>query len=369
MKTTEIRVKNIGSNYSIVIGENILGILSKRIKYLCPKAQKIAIIVDKKIPKKFLIKMKGVLKSFDIFIFEYHTSEKTKSFYEVNKLVEKCLEKNFNRSDVVIAFGGGVLGDFSAFVASLIKRGTNFINIPSTLLAQVDSAVGGKTGVNSKHGKNLIGTFYQPKLVICDVSLLRSLPKREMTCGYAEILKHSIISDKIFFKWLKVNTKNLLNMKSSKLLKSAIYKSCKIKLSFVNRDIKEKNVRMILNFGHTFAHAIEAINKFSKKINHGEAVLIGMMIALKISLIKRICTLKTYKEIKEIYDKNYLNYDSEFINKKLKFKKLIKYMLSDKKNNDKKINLILLKRIGVTTTPGSNKVTEKELLNIYPKII
>ena len=369
MKKIEIKVKNGDSNYSIVIGNNILNILPKKIKHLCPKAQKIGLVIDKNIPNKIRNKIKKLLKSYNVFIFEYKTSEKTKSFSEVNNLVEKCLDKNFNRSDVMIALGGGIIGDFSALVASLIKRGINFINLPSTLLAQVDSSIGGKTGVNSKNGKNLIGTFYQPRLVICDVSILSSLPKREVICGYAEILKHAIIYDKKFFNWLKLNTKNLLNMKTVNLLIFAIYKSCKIKLNFVTNDIKEKNIRMMLNFGHTFAHAIEAKNKFSKKVNHGEAVLIGMMIATKISLIKKICSITTYEEIKNIYDENNLNYNLKNLKNKNNFSKLIKFMENDKKNNDEKINLILLKKIGKTTKPGSNKITKRELLNIYSRFI
>ena len=346
MKKIEIKVKNNNFDYSIVIGNNILNILPKKIKLLCPNAQKIAIVADKNIPSKFKTKIKRLLKFYEVSIFEYDSSEKTKSFSEVNILLEKCLKKNFNRSDIMIALGGGIIGDFSAFVASLIKRGINFINLPSTLLGQVDSAIGGKTGVNSKYGKNLIGTFYQPRLVISDLSLLNSLPKREITCGYAEILKHSIISDKKFFNWLTVNTKNLLNMKNLSSLQFAVFKSCKIKLSFVNKDVNENNIRMMLNFGHTFAHAIEAKNQFTKKINHGEAVLIGMMLASKVSLIKKTCTQKTFDQIKGIYDENTLNYSLADLRNKTKFTQLIKFMFNDKKNNDKKINFILLKNIG-----------------------
>ena len=369
MKKIEIKVKNNNFDYSVVIGNKIINILPKKIKLLCPNAQKIAIVTDKNIPSKFKTKIKKLLKFYEVSIFEYDSSEKTKSFSEVNNLLEKCLKRNFNRSDVMIALGGGIIGDFSAFVASLIKRGINFINLPSTLLAQVDSAIGGKTGVNSKYGKNLIGTFYQPRLVISDLSLLNSLPKREIICGYAEILKHSIISDKKFFNWLTVNTKNLLNMKNLSSLQFAVFKSCKIKLSFVNKDVNENNIRMMLNFGHTFAHAIEAKTQFTKKINHGEAVLIGMMLASKVSLIKKTCTQKTFDQIKGIYDENTLNYSLADLRNKTKFTQLIKFMFNDKKNNDKKINFILLKHIGKTTKPGSNKMTKKQLLNIFPRII
>lgn len=266
MNLNEIKAKSSDFNYSIFIGNKILNTLPKKIRSLCPKTKKIAIILDKKVPKKYKIKIKKLLKNYQLFIFEYSANEKLKSFSNANKLTEKILSKNFNRSDTLIAVGGGIIGDFSAFVASIVKRGINFINIPSTLLAQVDSSIGGKTGVNSIHGKNLIGSFYQPKIVLIDISLLDSLNKREMVCGYAEILKHSLILKNNFFKWLESKSGKILKYKEPSLLKSAIYKSCKIKLYFVNKDVKEKNFRMILNFGHTFAHAIEAQNKFSRKI-------------------------------------------------------------------------------------------------------
>ena len=220
----QIRIKNDNSDYSIFIGENILNLLPKKIGKLCPKAKKIAIFFDKKVPKKFKQKLKKILQKYNIFIFEFTTNERLKSFQYTNKLTEKLLSKNFNRSDVLIAVGGGILGDFSAFVASILKRGINFINIPTTLLAQVDSSIGGKTGVNSVFGKNLIGTFYEPKLVIADVSFLKSLPQREMVCGYAEILKHSLILKGNFFNWLKLKTNLLLEKRDQNTLSIAICK-------------------------------------------------------------------------------------------------------------------------------------------------
>ncbi len=368
MKQTQITVKNKNANYQILIGENILNILSRKIKVLCPKAQKIGIVIDKKVPNKFKVKIKKILNKYQIYTFEYNANEKLKSFSKINELSEACLSKNFNRVDVLIALGGGVVGDFTAFAASIIKRGINFVNIPTTLLAQVDSSIGGKTGVNSEYGKNLIGTFYQPKLVLSDVRLLKSLPKRELICGYAEILKHSLILKGNFFKWLKINTKKILNLNDLNVLKTAIYKSCKIKLKVVNKDLNEKKFRMILNFGHTFAHAIELKNKYSSKINHGEAVLIGMMLALKLSLKKKICNKKTFEEISYIYSSNNLNYILNKFFKRKELNQIIDLMNNDKKNDDKKINLILIKKIGLTTKPGDQKYSVKELKKVFKKI-
>ena len=369
MKINKLKVKNLNSNYSVIIGINILNQISSQIKEICPDAQKIALVVDKNVPTKFKVKLKNYLKKYKLFIFEYTVNEKFKSLINVNKLVEKCLANNFNRNDILISFGGGILGDYSAFAASIIKRGINFINIPTTLLAQVDSSIGGKTGVNSPRGKNLIGSFYQPKLVFSDIELLKSLPHRELVCGFAEILKHSLILKSNFFNWLKNNSYALLKNRNPNLLKKAIIESCKIKLHFVNKDIYEKNIRMILNFGHTFAHAIEAQNKYSKRINHGEAVIMGMMMATKLSYLKKKCNLNTLKELENIYNSNSLNYDIKKFFKKSEYKKIANYMTADKKNNDKKINFILLKKIGQTTKPNEYKISISELKKVFNKII
>ena len=369
MKKKLLKIKTTESDYSIIIGNNILSALPKKIKILCPKAQKIAIIFDKKIPTKFKSKIKKLLKSYQVYLYEFRSSEKVKSIIYVNKITENILSKNFNRSDTIIAVGGGIIGDLSAFVASIVKRGINFINIPTTLLAQVDSSIGGKTGVNSIYGKNLIGSFYQPKLVLIDVSFLKSLPKREMICGFAEILKHSLILETNLFQWLENTSKKILNGRDLRVISEAIYKSCKVKLYFVKNDYKEKNLRMILNFGHTFAHAIEAENKFSGKINHGEAVLIGMIMAIRLSVIKKTCSKKALIKIGKIYKDN--NLLSKFKNylKKNNFNKIINYMANDKKNDDKKINLILLKKIGKTTMPGKFKFSSKQLKKQIPKLL
>jgi len=369
MKTTKLVVKNLNLSYPIIIGRNVLKHIPKQIKMICPNAKKIALVVDKKIPKKFKNKLKNTLKKYEVHLFEYSVNEKFKSFSSVNKLVEKCLLNNFNRNDILISFGGGVLGDLSGFAASIIKRGINFINLPTTLLSQVDSSIGGKTAVNSKLGKNLIGTFYQPKLVVSDIDVLKSLPQRELICGYAEILKHSLILKDNFFSWLKKNSNEMLKKRNLNLLQEAIIKSCKTKIYFVQKDMHEKNIRMILNFGHTFAHAIELQNNYSKKINHGEAVIIGMMMAAKLSYLKKICSLQTLTELEKIYKFNDLKYDVKKKFKKYEYNRIVDHMASDKKNNDKKINLILLKKIGQTTLPNAYKISTSELKKIFNKII
>ena len=360
MQAQEIKVKNKNSNYSILIGNNILNLLSKKIDSICPKTQKVALIFDKRVPANYKKKLLNNLKKYELISLSFNSSEKAKSFNSVKFFLNKLLLKNFNRTDLIIGVGGGITGDLVGFVASIFKRGINFISVPTTLLAQVDASIGGKTGINSKFGKNLIGSFSQPKLVLSDTSFLKSLKRKEIVCGYAEILKHAVIKDKKFFNWLKSNTKHIFSQNPKKLI-YAIKKSCNIKLFFVNKDVNEKNLRMILNFGHTFAHAIEVKNNYSKKITHGEAVLAGMILATKLSVIKKICTQKTLEELKLIYKLNNLNYTfKEYLNKK-KIKQLIPYLKNDKKNNDKKINFILLKNIGKTSLPDKFKVSISEI--------
>ena len=367
MKNQEIKFNNKNYKYSILVGKNTLNALPKRLKLLCPKTKNVALIIDKKIPIKFKKILKNKLKNYNVLFLSFSANEKNKSMNIVNNYLKLLLSKKFNRSDLIIAVGGGITGDVAGFVASIFKRGINFINIPTTLLAQVDSAIGGKTGVNSVFGKNLIGSFYQPKLVISDTSFINSLSKKEMICGFAEILKHSIIKDKFFFKWLKTNTKLILS-KNSLALTQAIKKSCQIKIFFVTRDINEKGLRMTLNFGHTFAHAIEVKNNYSKKITHGEAVLTGMILAIKLSILKKICKEKTLDEVKKIYAKNNLNYTLKNISNSQWLKSLIPFLKNDKKNIDEKINFLLLKKIGQTERPNKFKISSQDLVKYFKTI-
>ncbi len=367
MKNQEIKFKNNTSSYSIIIGKNTINILPKRIKLLCPKTKKIAVIVDKNIPANFKKKIKNKLKNYKVILVSFNASEKNKSIKSINYFLNLLLSKNFNRSDLVIGLGGGITGDVAGFVASIFKRGINFINVPTTLLAQVDAAIGGKTGINSNYGKNLIGAFYQPKLVISDTSFLKSLPNKEIICGYAEILKHSIIKDKIFFNWLRKNTEFIFKRRDKELT-YAIKKSCEIKLHFVNKDVNEKNLRMILNFGHTFAHAIEVKNNFSKKITHGEAVLSGIILATRLSYVKKICSLKTLNHIENIYKKNNLSYTYKKYSNYAAINNLIPYLKNDKKNNDNNINFILLKKIGKTALPNKSKISINNLKKLSKSI-
>ena len=368
MKIIKLNVKTKTKNYPIYFGNNILNKTGKLVKKKLPGVKKVCIISDNKIPKKLLMQLLKSLKNYDIKLFKLTANEKNKSLSVANKIIEQLLKINFNRSDCLISFGGGILGDLSAFISSLTKRGIKFINIPTTLLAQVDASIGGKTGINSNQGKNLIGTFYQPDFVLSDPMLLKSLPQREIVSGYAEILKHSLILDKKFFMWLKNNGKKIIFERNKVLLVDAIFKSCKIKSSIVNKDEREKNLRMILNFGHTFAHGFESVKKFSKKLNHGEAVLLGMIIACDLSKKKKLLSFKELSSIKKHYKNLELPMNIKKIIKKNEINKIIYFMKKDKKNVSNKINLILLKKIGKTTRPKQISLWGEEVkkfLNSY----
>jgi len=346
MKSSKLIIKTKNKIYPIYFGKNIVKKIDKLIKLNTPTIKKICIVYDNKLPKKIVKNLTKNLKKYDVKTFGLLASEKNKSLYTVDKIIENLLKNNFNRTDCVIALGGGIIGDLAALISNLTKRGLKFINIPTTLLAQVDASIGGKTGINSNHGKNLIGTYYQPDFVISDTDMLKSLPKREMVSGYGEILKHSLILDKKFFLWLNKNGKKILEDREDLLLKKAIIISCKIKGKIITKDENEKNLRKILNFGHTFGHGFERAKNFSNKLNHGEAVLLGMLVASELSFNKKLLNIKDLISIKKHYFNLKLPNNLKKIFKRKDINKIVHFMKKDKKNTSEKISLILLKKIG-----------------------
>jgi len=345
MNLIKLYVKTGSQRYPIFIGNNILDKIKKILKENFINFNQCLVIVDKNVPKKLMGKVLSSLPKKKISLYYFNSSEKNKNQKSIENIISILLNKNFNRNDCVISVGGGITGDVSGFAASIFKRGLKFINIPTTLLSQVDSSIGGKTGINSKYGKNLIGSFYQPSLVISDIIFLKSLPKREVICGYGEILKHAIIADKKFFNFLDINGSKILNLESP-FIERAIFKSCSIKKKVVEADEKELGIRKILNFGHTFAHAYEATLGYSKKLNHGEAVILGIKTVAKFSLINNILNIKEFSLIENHLNKLGL---PRKINKFFTIKnlnKILSFMKKDKKNNTDKVNLVLLKKIG-----------------------
>ena len=332
MSSIKLQVNTGNQKYPIFIGKDILTKINIILKKNFINFNQCLIVVDKNVPKKLISKVLNSLSHKKISIHYFNANEKNKNQKSIDKILFILLEKNFSRNDCVISIGGGITGDVSSFAASIFKRGLKFVNMPTTLLSQVDSSIGGKTGINNKYGKNLIGSFYQPSLVISDINFLRSLPKREIVCGYGEILKHALI----------------LNLKSP-LIEKTIFKSCSIKKKVVETDEKEMGIRKILNFGHTFAHAYEATLGYSKKLNHGEAVILGIKTATKFSFLSKILNLREFDLIENHLKKLNLprNIKKFFSIKDLN--KILFFMRKDKKNITNKLNLVLLKRIGSPT--------------------
>ena len=351
MKIIKLKIKTKSEIYPIIIGSNLIKKISYFLNENSINFNQCLLVIDKNIPKDHVLKLTKSLKRKKIIKYYFSASERNKNQENVSKILKVLIDKNFSRQDCLISVGGGITGDVSGFAASLFKRGLQFINIPTTLLSQVDSSVGGKTGINTNQGKNLIGSFYQPKLVISDTLLLKTLPDREIICGYGEILKHAIIKNRTFYNYLNLNSKNILQLKSP-FIEKAIFESCKVKKLVVEQDEKEKDIRKVLNFGHTFAHAFEASLGYSNKLNHGEAVILGMNMALKFSLKKKYLKKKDYESILNHIHKLNLPYKIKMFFSLKDLNKILSFMIKDKKNSSNLINLILLKKIGLTIING-----------------
>ena len=363
MKVKKLIIKTAKHKYPILIGSNLIAKIEIFFKENLIQFNNCLFVIDENVPNKKILLIKKAFKNKKKFFIFIKANEKNKNQKTLNNILEFLLKKNFSRQDCLIAIGGGITGDVVGFAASLFKRGMKFINIPTTLLSQVDSSIGGKTGINSKYGKNLIGSFYQPELVISDTNFLKSLPKREIVCGYGEILKHSLIANKNFYKFLNKNSSKILKL-NNPYIEKAILESCKIKKLVVEKDEKEKNLRKVLNFGHTFAHAYEASLGFSRKLNHGEAVLLGINTAIKFSKIKKFLKYREYYSITNHMKNANLPFNLKNYFSIKHLDKILQFMLKDKKNNSEKINLILLKKIG---SPIINKDYKKKDLKMFLK--
>jgi 3-dehydroquinate synthase len=287
-KTEIVKVKLGKRSYDIVIGERLIAEAGKRIAKLKPGVA-VAIVTDGNVAHHHLAALEQSLEAAKL---RYRSvmlapGEGTKSFGELQKVAEAILEARIERGDLVVALGGGVIGDLAGFAASVVRRGVGFVQIPTTLLAQVDSSVGGKTGINAPQGKNLIGAFHQPELVLADLSVLDTLPAREFRAGYAEVAKYGLINDAKFFEWLEKNWREVFAGGAAR--KKAVATSCKAKAAIVARDERETGERALLNLGHTFGHALEAATGYSNRLLHGEGVALGMVLAFKLSAKLKLC--------------------------------------------------------------------------------
>lgn len=328
--------KNKSNEYPIIIGSNFLEKISSLVNL--NNYSKVFVVTDENL-KHILNNLLKVLPNNTQFIV-LPSSEKEKNIMSVQKIWTALLKGGYDRKSVVLNLGGGVVCDLGGFSAATFMRGIDFINIPTTLLSQVDASVGGKTGIDFDNLKNLIGTFTQPKAVIIDTNLLEGLPKREFLSGFAEIIKHGLIKDKIFFE--QVVSKHPLEFNQEELA-DIIFKSVQIKKDIVEMDESEGDIRKILNFGHTIGHAVEALGlKNSKYLLHGEAISIGMVAEARISVLLGILS----KEDLKIIEQSLISAELPISIDELNIDQVIKLMNSDKKNEKGKINFTLLSTIG-----------------------
>ncbi|QNT79562.1 3-dehydroquinate synthase [Entomobacter blattae] len=360
-----LTVKLSAHEYPILIGQNLL----EQAANLLPESilgKKVFIVSDENVAHHHLPLLENSLKNkgVDYEVFRIPPGEHSKSFSRYESLTTAILEKGVERRTALIALGGGVVGDLAGFCAATLMRGIPFIQIPTTLLSQVDSSVGGKTGINTVVGKNLIGAFYQPKAVIADTSTLKTLPLRELKAGYAEIVKAGLIGDSTLFEWCENHGLALLEGDEKKQAE-AIEKACSFKVKIVQNDEREEksqNGRALLNLGHTFGHALEAEMGYNGQLLHGEAVAIGTVMAFELSVLKGFCPPEDLARVKAHFALTGLPTSLKAIPAHLSADKLLKHMQHDKKMQEGRISFVLVKGIGKAFT--CRTTTPEEVLKI-----
>jgi 3-dehydroquinate synthase len=344
---TTVRVALGARSYDIVIGRGLLSSLGSRIAALKPDA-KAAIVTDVNVEHILLEDAQAALAAAGIAAT--HASvppgESSKSIAMFERVCDALIAARIERGDVVIALGGGVVGDLAGFCAAAVRRGLDYVQVPTTLLAQVDSSVGGKTAINSRYGKNLIGAFYQPILVVIDTQLLDSLPAREFRAGYAEVAKYGLLGDAGFFAWLEANADDLFAGRAA-AREHAIATSCRMKADIVARDERETGDRALLNLGHTFGHAFEAAAGFSDRLLHGEAIALGMSLAFDFSAARGLTPPADAERVKRHLGKVGLpTHISQVPGGVPGVDELMDLMAQDKKVRRGRLTLILVRGIG-----------------------
>ncbi len=342
-----VRVELGPRSYDIHVGGGLLAEAGGLIKPLL-RRQPALIVTDRNVAKAHLA---GLEKSLDEAAVAHHTivlepGEGTKEFAGFAHLVDAVLETRPERGSALVALGGGMIGDITGFAASVILRGIDFIQVPTTLLAQVDSSVGGKTGVNPRHGKNLVGSFYQPRLVVADTAVLDTLPQRELLAGYGEIVKYGLLGDADFFAWLEANGERVCNGEHD-ALRYAVVTSCRAKAAIVAEDEHEEGRRALLNLGHTFGHALEAACGFGPDLLHGEAVAIGMVMAFDLSAALGLCPAEDATRVRHHLAAVGLPTGlASLAPRTWRVDDLLDYMGRDKKVRDGTVTFVLVRGIG-----------------------
>jgi 3-dehydroquinate synthase len=348
--TREVRTVNVPLGdraYDVLIGPGLLARAGELINARLGAAR-CAIITDANVARFHLGTLEAALQKDGRHVgsITLPPGESTKSFRELEPLCERLLELGLERGDLVVALGGGVIGDLAGFAAAILRRGARFVQIPTSLLAQVDSSVGGKTGIDTPQGKNLIGAFHQPGLVLADTDVLRTLPERELRAGYAEVAKYGLLGDATFFAWLEQNYAAVLALEPAPLT-HAVETSVKAKAGIVGRDETEQGERALLNLGHTFGHAFEAWCGYSDRLLHGEAIAIGMSIAFRFSAALGYCTEAAADRASAHFRAAGLpTRIAEIPGDKPDIAAMMKLMAQDKKVRHGKLTFILVRDVG-----------------------
>jgi 3-dehydroquinate synthase len=350
-------------SYDIVIGRGVIATLGARIAELRPGA-KVFIVSDKNVAAHAMaaaqaaLKLAGVAGSHIIV----PPGEGSKSYRVFEQVCEAILEAQIERGDLIVALGGGVIGDLAGFAAAVVRRGLDYVQVPTTLLAQVDSSVGGKTAIDSRHGKNLIGAFHQPILVVADTALLDTLPEREFRAGYAELVKYGLLGDAAFFSWLEAHWREVFGASSPRNFarEHAVAVACRAKAAIVGRDERETGERALLNLGHTFGHALEAACGFSDRLLHGEAIAIGMVLAFEYSARRGFVAAAEAERVKRHFQDVGLPTDPAAIaGPRPGLDRVMELIAQDKKVKRGMLTLILVRAIGSAVIESG--VEEREI--------
>ncbi len=355
-----LRIDLDDRSYDILIGR---GLLSRLAEFIPERPSRAVVVTNPEINRLYGDKVRQSLESFgiDFSFVEIPEGEAHKTLDDANRVYDHLLEGNFDRKTLMIALGGGVIGDLTGFVAATYQRGVPYVQVPTTLLSQVDSSVGGKTAVNHPQGKNMIGAFYQPRAVIADLDTLKTLPPDEFRCGLAEVVKYGVIEDPDLFSYLEENVDSILALDPDRLA-HLIQTSCAIKARVVEKDERESKYRMVLNYGHTLGHAVEALTHYDR-FKHGEAVAIGMVFAAELSRFLGNCDEKTVIRIKDLIE----GFGLPTQLPKFDPGDYIASMRHDKKAQSNKIRFILVRKVGTIEIVDS--VDEPALLKVLGDLL
>ena len=352
-------------SYAIRVGSGLLGIAGRELEPLF-RRRRAVVVTDHTVAKLHLETLRlGLAQAgIELTAITLPPGEPTKDFAHLEELLDELITQKVERSDLVLALGGGVIGDLAGFACAVLRRGIDFVQLPTTLLAQVDSSVGGKTAINSRHGKNLIGAFHQPRAVLADVGVLDTLPRRELLAGYAEVVKYGLIGDPAFFAWLERHGAALIEGDTA-ARRHAVKVSCEAKAGIVARDEREDGERAQLNFGHTFGHALEAEHGFSAALLHGEAVAIGMVLAFELSADLGFCPAADAARVRRHLAAIGLPTSAATGQMRSTAASLYHHMGQDKKVRDGRLTFVLTRGIG--TAFLSREVTAAQVLAVLER--